>query len=189
MAALNICSIAGCENKHLSRGLCIKHYARLRKHGNTHRVGTLKEFIDTYVLSYDGDGCILLFPKRVRGYRDISIGGKALLAHRYVCEQRYGPSKGDNILACHKCGNGNLGCISPTCLYWGTYAQNSADRVVHGTDRRGEKQPKSILKEKDVLEIRSLHGYLKPAEIAEMFGVSREAINSIQFRRTWKWLD
>jgi hypothetical protein len=105
-----------------------------------------------------------------------------------MCRIINGPAPHGRPLALHKCGNGHLGCVSPSCLYWGDHKQNSADKVVHGTSNRGERHGKSMLTSDQVQIIRSLQGRMKQIEIAKLFGVGRGAIKAIHRNQTWKWL-
>jgi hypothetical protein len=63
-----------------------------------------------------------------------------------------------------------------------------ADKRIHGTHLRGESQNGSKLKEKDVLEIRSLLGHMKHREIAERYGVATSVISRIKAGTRWGWL-
>lgn len=42
----------------------------------------------------------------------------------------------------HICGNGHLGCVTPSHLEWGTHAENMADAVAHGTVRNNPRYGK-----------------------------------------------
>jgi hypothetical protein len=57
--------------------------------------------------------------------------------------------------------------------------ENSADRVLHGTDLRGEDAPVSKLTESDVSAIIALEGVMTQSQIATLFGVSQTAISKI----------
>lgn len=181
------CSVPGCEAPHFSKGYCSKHLRRFELHGDpTFTRETLKEFIDRYIIGYREKYCFFLLSRSP--YVCIKVDGVLCGAHRYVCEATHGKPPSSEHLACHKCGNGHLNCISPNCLYWGTYADNNADRLLHGTHNRGERQPWAQLTEADVRQIRELHRKMPPQKLAELYGVSRSTINNIHFRRSWKWL-
>ena len=71
-------------------------------------------------------------------------------------------------------------------LAWGTPLENSADRILHGTDCRGERVVISELKASDAIEIRRRreNGELVRVLSSE-FGVSTYAIYAIAKRLTW----
>lgn len=71
-------------------------------------------------------------------------------------------------------------------LSWGTKEQNNGqDRVIHGTDNRGERCGTSKLTEKEVLEIRNSVGIYQK-DLANKYGVSRPTISNIIQRETWR---
>lgn len=72
-------------------------------------------------------------------------------------------------------------------LKYATSAQNSADRIRHGTDHRGEKHPNRKLTESQVKKIRRLYrtGKFTQDCLGEMFGVSQGCISSVVNRKNW----
>lgn len=72
-----------------------------------------------------------------------------------------------------------------TNLSWGTYVENEADKLAHGTTARGENHGMRKLTEDDVREIRSLCGTISDAEIGRRFGISGANVGYIKMRRTW----
>ncbi len=71
-------------------------------------------------------------------------------------------------------------------LAWGTPRENSADRILHGTDYRGERVGTSKLNSSDALEIRRRRADGEFLHVlAAEFGVSKYAIYSIAKRLTW----
>lgn len=76
-------------------------------------------------------------------------------------------------------------------LKWGTSKENHHDRLLHGTDNKGERHGhNTVLTENDVRKIRSLieSGKHTLKGIGEMFGVSVGAISRIKYGGTWSWL-
>lgn len=63
-----------------------------------------------------------------RGGNSSSTNCKALLAHILNTTIPYGNK--DKVLLCHACHNSK--CSNPNHLYWGTYADNNADRKENG---------------------------------------------------------
>lgn len=110
---------------------------------------------------------------------------KKLLVHRLVAKA-FVAGHFDGASVNHI--DGNKQNNRPANLEWITLAQNTAHQWAIGlVDLRGEKQPGSKLKERQVKEI-----YRRRAEkasvVAREFGVSRETIRKIQLGRGWSWL-
>lgn len=182
-----LCEVEGCSRPHRCNGFCTMHYARNKNHGDpSFKRPTIKDLIDQEVIPYSGTDCYFLAGSGRKRYFCINVDGKLIGAHRYVCQKVHGDPPTLKHLACHRCGNGQLGCLAPNCLYWGTYKDNSADSIRHGTKPRGEAIPWVKLTETDVREIRLLQGYIKPAKIGQMYNVARETVNAIHRRRIWK---
>lgn len=123
----------------------------------------------------------------------ISPDSKYVYAHRFSWELHNG-SIPIGMFACHRCDNPS--CVNPSHLFLGTAAQNMADmikkgRAVHESTSvpKGEANPRSKLKERDVLLIRRL---LKSGEsqiaISSRFGVSKGCIGCIKSRKNWSHL-
>lgn len=66
-----------------------------------------------------------------RGYGQISVGGKSVLAHRYAHEREHGPIPRDMVVdhACH-----HPWCVNPDHLRLATSAQNQANRAARERD-------------------------------------------------------
>ncbi len=193
MANQRICSIEGCGKKVYGKGFCQKHHYRLWKHGDPlgGRVspGEPMRFIDEVALLHDGMECLFWpYAKRTGGAATVQINGKLESVARYICSVVNGEPPTPTHEAAHSCGKGHLACIAPIHLSWKTPKENQADRLVHGTDRRGEKSPTSKLTEADVIQIRGLQGTLSQSKIADQFGISREHVGHVQSRKKWAWL-
>ena len=73
-------------------------------------------------------------------------------------------------------------------LEWATRSEN----IRHALDNnlvdsaKGSRHGMSILKEEDVIKIRSLGDKYTKKELAEMFGVGRRSINQILNKKSWK---
>jgi hypothetical protein len=108
---------------------------------------------------------------------------KNIKAHRFS----YFLHKGDpfNLLVCHKCDNPS--CVNPDHLFLGTHHDNNQDRAIKGRnnfDRKGEKNSRSKLTIKEVLEIRA--SQLSGKELSKIYGISTPQISAIKLKKSWK---
>jgi hypothetical protein len=138
--------------------------------------------------NHAGPDCLIWPFTTSRGYGWVSYNGKGSVVPRVVCEHVHGPAPTPKHHAAHSCGKGHLGCCAPNHLRWATAQENSKDRIIHGTDARGEKQWNSKLTLDDVKRIKAMRGSATETQIASMFGVSRGAVASIFQNRTWAWV-
>lgn len=190
-----LCSVEECDRPILAKGFCQKHYWRVYRHGDHNKVsrqpnGTCQEYFHNVVLTYDGDECLIWpYARSTKGYGRVSKDGKQAQASRLVCEDVNGPPPTPDHEAAHSCGNGHLGCVTKRHLRWATSKENHADRLVHGTDNRGERSGKAKLTEEDVRKIRALRGVKTQKEIAAEFGVTPTNISMIQTGHNWAWME
>lgn len=87
---------------------------------------------------------------------------------------------------CHRCDNPP--CCNPGHLFIGTHKENMLDAVAKGRTKKGvhgERHGRSKLSEVHVREILASRGVSKKA-LARKFGVSRETIEDITRRRSWR---
>ena len=104
-----------------------------------------------------------------------------ILAHRLAWELYNGPVP-DDMKVLHKCDN--RFCVSPSHLFLGTMADNSADMVAKDRHPRGERQPHSKLTEAAVREIRASTETLEA--LAARYGVSFQLISDVRLRKIWR---
>ena len=182
------CSIEGCADKAVGRGWCWRHWRRWRRHGDpTLAIGTPIGAPLTFLQSamgYEGDGC-LTWPY---GLSITDIDGRKKIIFRCVCERRHGPPPSPRHEAAHSCGKAHLKCISPNHLSWKTPKENAADKLIHGTHTRGDRDGMAKLTAGDVRQIRSLHCRLPQKEIGALFDISSTYVSAIQRRVRWGWL-
>lgn len=189
------CTVPNCDRPHDAKGYCRKHYARWKRHGDpelaAREVGAPAQFmIEKVLMQPHGDDCVLWpFAKLGRGYGQIKINGQHVPAHRVVCAILNGPPSTPMHQAAHSCGKGHLGCVNPRHLRWATPAENSADRIEHGTHMRGSEAPHCKLTEDQVREIRRAPVGTSLVELGRKFGVTPDAISAIINRKSWAWLD
>lgn len=192
MAAKSLCSIPNCDKPAKNAGLCWMHYCRVRRHGDPNTVkkpanGKVREYFQNVVLTHEGDECFF-WPHGVdqHGYGRIHHNNRMYPVHRLVCEIIEGPPPSPKHEAAHNCGNGRLGCVNKRHMRWATPAENSADKVTHGTHNRGENHYRSRLTEDDVRSIRAMEGKVDERDIAVEYNVSRGCISRIMRRGTWR---
>lgn len=123
------------------------------------------------------------------GYGDVNFQGKHVQAHRLAW--RLLRSEPGELDVLHKCNNPP--CCNPDHLYLGTDADNRKDQIAARTTTWGERNPKAKLTNQQVVEIRAAYKKYGPRksnapELAEKYGVSRNIINCIGRRDTWKYL-
>lgn len=182
------CSIDGCSNRHLSRGLCNMHYHRLRKYGSPTggppRQERTREVLRG-LLALQTDEC-LLWPrgKEGGGYGSVCIDGVVRRASVVACESLHGQRPTSHHQAAHSCGK--PACVNPRHLRWATPTENAADRLIHDTHARGERSAKAKLSTAQVVEIRSSNAL--STELARRFNVSADAVRSVRARNSWAWL-
>ena len=190
-----VCSITGCDKRRLARGWCQMHYSRWRKTGDPTKTliaphGEARLFFRTVVLPFLGPSCLTWpYARNARGYAVMrSPSGKSSLVSRLACEELNGPPSSPDQETRHLCGKGHEGCCSPTHLVWGTPFENQQDKLLHGTDNRGERHPLKKLSREEVVQIRKLKGSLLQKEIAAKFNVARTTVSAIHNGYRWGWL-
>lgn len=134
---MNVCSVDQHETPgRLKRGLCEKHYQRLRSYGRTSspRDLTLEQRFWSKVKVAGPDECWEWISPEVHkfGYGDFRIyvnqKGQHNLAHRYVLELA-GVDIKDKVVM-HKCDNPP--CVNPAHLEVGTQSDNMRDALAKG---------------------------------------------------------
>lgn len=136
---------------------------------------------------FDGASCLAYpFSRSTNGYSIITLTGSGQMSvHRYMCLMVHGEPPSDEHEVAHSCGNKN--CVNPKHLRWATKAENAADRLLHGTHGRGEKNGMAKLSAEDVKEIIAKRGVETGRSLAKRFGVSAAQISNIQLGRQWSY--
>ncbi len=191
MADSRICSVPNCGKVHRAKGFCSPHYSRWKAHGDPlcggTSLGEAASFLESVVMAFQGDECLIWpYSKSSGGYGFIKYGGKMRRVHRIVCEREQGPAPTSIHQAAHLCGNGHLGCVNRRHLAWKTPVENVADKMTHGTLRRGENHGRAKLTDAQVMEIRD--SVLSVPQLAKGYGVAKSTISNIKARRAWVWL-
>lgn len=199
MVAQSICKIDGCGKARKARGWCDGHYYRWSKHGHplsggppVAPAGEPERFYREVVLTCErgpNDPCLIWpYAQYGDGYAHIVLDGKHRSVSRLICKERHGPPPSPQHEAAHSCGNGHLACVTKGHMDWKTRSQNQADRLVHGTHMRGDRNPLAKITEAKVRQIRSLEGTMSQREIAALVGISPTTVNEVLRRKKWGWL-
>lgn len=90
----------------------------------------------------------------------------------------------DGQIVMHRCDN--PGCVNPAHLVAGTMADNSADMVAKGRNRRGDDHPNSKLSREKVAIARAMREQGATwSDIGRKFDVSYVAVRNAVIGRTW----
>lgn len=185
------CKIDACTNTAWARRMCRKHYYRWSKNGDPQKVankvparGEIQRWIHEQVQRHTHTCVEWPFTKNGAGYGLVNIDGKRMLVTRYICGLRNGPPPTLRHQAAHTCGNGHKGCVNQFHLEWKTPSENQSDRLLHGTECRGEDSAVAKLTTKQVLEIRESHG-VRNKDLAQKYGVDPSHISAILNRKRW----
>lgn len=128
----------------------------------------------------DKDGYLCLAFRRAGGKR------KTVRIHRLVLERLVGPCPA-GCEARHINGNPQDNRIDN--LAWSTHKENCADRVLHGTVNRGERNGLSKLTAEQAKDIRRRVGGGETKQaVADSCGVAWTTIHDVVMRHTWDWL-
>jgi len=197
MADKPLCSIPDCGKLIARREWCGAHYARWRIHGHplgggkSHapRGAALEEIARAIEMAIPS-ACWKWPLSGHKGYGQVVIKKKRFMAHRLVCERVHGAAPTAKHEAAHTCGKGHEGCINPHHLVWKTRKENEADKAIHGTLPRGERNAQAKLTEAAAREIRRIYGAggVSQAELGRRYGVRQTAIGRIILGQRWGWL-
>src|SRR5271157_4590362 len=92
-------------------------------------------FLQEVVLTYESDTCLTWpFGKGGDGHGMISLDGRRRLVNRLVCKIYHGAPPSQRHQAAHNCGFSS--CVNYRHLRWATPAENTADKILHGTVQR-----------------------------------------------------
>lgn len=135
-------------------------------------------------------GKVLSLNERTNGYLKIDLWKngktKTLSIQKLVLLAFIGPQEKGQVTR-HLDGNPKNNCLENLC--YGTYQENEADKLIHGTRNLGSKVHNSKLTERDILLINKyLNEGGKTTELAKHFDVEKCTISAIKYGRIWNWL-
>jgi len=111
-------------------------------------------------------------------------------AHRFSWEMHNGPIP-NGMMVCHRCDNSR--CVRPDHLFLGSAQDNVNDMIGKGRqpsydDRRGPRSHFAKLAQRQVETIRMMYGSgrFRQADLASIFGVSRNCIQEITSGKSWR---
>lgn len=186
------CTVDGCDRPFWARGLCNTHYRYQLKKGAAFQHGRsnakrgeqlrwLQEVSQT-----KSELCIRWpYPYAGAGYAILFYGGRSTSAHRVLCEIAHGAPPFAKAEAAHRCGNPS--CFNPGHIEWATHIDNIADKVRHGTQQHGEKNPFAKLTDERVRQIRK--DPRTAIELAAVFEVHKSTIKKVRRRLSWKHIE
>lgn len=88
----------------------------------------------------------------------------------------------EGLVIRHTCDNGL--CMNVDHMLLGTQLENIQDCVDRARTPMGERNPRAVLSEQDILTIRT--SPLKQRELAAMFGVGQDQISRIINHKQWR---
>jgi hypothetical protein len=196
------CLADGCLREAVSKGLCDKHYRRLRRLGDPNSQGSrhvaegddVARFHAKYRVD-ESTGCWIWVAGRMRSgrhnlpsYGKHSLSsGKSIGAHRFSYELHTGELAGDNFV-CHTCDNPL--CVNPNHLFLSDHKGNMADMVAKGRSFVGSGENKvgvSKLTNKQALEIQN--STLSERELGLIYGISAAAAGNIRRKRSYRCVE
>lgn len=134
-----------------------------------------------------------------KGYGSFWVDGRARSTHRMAWELAHGSSVPDGMFVCHHCDNRR--CVNPGHLFLGSARDNYLDAVAKGRMRvgggggsraswprpRGEARGNAKLTWASADEIRERYasGAASQRELAQLYGVGRNAIRQVLAGETW----
>lgn len=106
---------------------------------------------------------------------------KVFFLHVLILESFVGP-RPEGYQACHRDGvRANSTLVN---LRWGSVSSNFLDRVTHGTDFAGERNPQAKITNVQAHEVKFADGYQK--DIAARYGITQQTVSDIKRGRIRK---
>lgn len=180
-----MCSVDGCKvDSGLRRGLCSKHYNRMRSSGTTDlERPSLSDRFHAGITKDSAGGC-WVWKKAIcsKGYGAIQIGvGVIGKAHRVSWELFRGQIP-DGAFVLHKCDV--RPCCNPDHLFIGTHDDNMRDMVSKSRAAGGSRNRNAKL---SVGQVNLALSDGRPATVvSQEMGVHPETIRRVRRKESWK---
>lgn len=190
---MKICSIDGCNNKHLAKGFCNSHYLRSKRGKNLELKSCYQMDIKERLFSFinmNSNGCWdWIGAKNKKGYGCLSYKNKTTIAHRLSYLLFIGEIPKD-LHVLHRCDNPK--CINPNHLFLGTDLDNSNDKISKGrfVCSYGKDNGNSKLTDEQVVDIKiKIKKGLSFASISRTYEVSETTIAYIAKNKSWRHIN
>jgi hypothetical protein len=151
--------------------------------------GFIERFQDR-IMPEANSGCWLwIAAASSQGYGEVTIDGRAILAHRASFISSFGPISKDKPVIRHRCDTPQ--CVNPDHLGSGTQADNMRDRFERNRAMNciGERNHNAKLTRALAIELKTiLQQSRRPSyrALARQFGVSHQAIGFIAIGKNWR---
>lgn len=179
------CVEVGCDRQAERRGLCTMHYQR-RKRSDPSFIKQIRgnDYLRfwSYVQKGDLDSCWEWTGQLCKGYGEMRISRKKVLAHRYSFQLANGYMPQNLVI--HSCDNPP--CVNPRHLREGTAAENSADMTKRSRQAARANNGKAKLTDTQVQDIHKCYERgMTQVAIGKRFGVSQATVSSVLLGKAW----
>jgi hypothetical protein len=131
------CKVDGCDGPHAGLGYCLKHYTRMKRHGNLLGQHPREPAETRFWMRVDKSGECWVWTggRGDHGYGSFSDDeGRSVSAHRFSY-QLHNSLIPAGMVVCHKCDNPP--CVRPDHLFLGSQADNVRDMMEKGRSVSG----------------------------------------------------
>jgi HNH endonuclease len=180
----NGCNVPGCRGVRRAKGMCDRHYARVRRNGHARltagngcrdvkeRLGFRGKRAPSGCLEWQGS-------TNKQGYAKTRINDVHYAVHRLAWELYNGPIP-EGLCVCHRCDNPR--CFEVAHLFLGTHKDNVADAIAKGRHMTVNGKNGRLTKDQ-ILGIYKSIG--TGALAAKQFGVCEATVYNIRNGKTW----
>lgn len=189
---MTACSVSWCERDARTRGLCLRHYSRARRHGHPEAGGAyshepMADRIRRFSIEADSGCWEWQLAVNKIGYGIIGVNGGSKFAHRMSYLSIKGPIP-EGLELDHLCCNKR--CVNPDHLEPVTRSENVRrgwKQRTLGTGLFGEKNPRAKLTRPQVARIRRLYadGFASQQWLGAQYGVSQTTVGRIVRGEAW----
>ena len=191
------CTIGDCARPLIARGMCARHYQRMRDAGRLHEFKPLPRPREAVGVRFKRTGWDVTpagcwewrGSRNVAGYGQISSGTRTATGHprpalapRVSWEVHSGPIP-DGLAVLHRCDNPP--CVNPAHLFLETRGDNNADMARKRRTLNGERRPNAKLTDAQVDEIRERYaaGGISQRALGAEYGVGGPTVSMIVNRK------